>query len=189
MRTYVCLPRQYIARSQYQITAIQDNHVEPIRVWRNAQMDVLRQASPIEPAQQNEYYTRHIWPTLSQSRPANILMGLLFEEQLIGYGGLVHIGWEHRRAEVSFLLNPARLADVDLYAQDFSEFLGLIQELAFLDLKLHRLYTETYDIRSHHIAVLEANGFVREGVLRDHIRIDMRPVNSIIHGLLNSNEK
>lgn len=189
MRAYVCLPRQCIVRSNYQIAVIQDYHIESIRAWRNAQMNVLRQASPIEPAQQHEYYTRHIWPSLSQSQPANILMGLLFEDQLIGYGGLVHIGWEHSRAEVSFLLNPERLMDEDLYAEDFSAYLGLIQELAFVDLKLHRLYTETYDIRPHHIALLEANGFAYEGILRDHIRIDMRPVNSIIHGLLNSNGK
>ena len=186
MREYSCLPRQCLGSSKYQITAIQDKYIELIRVWRNAQMDVLRQPSPIDPGQQQEYYARHIWPTLTQAQPANILMGLLFEGQFIGYGGLVHIGWEHARAEVSFLISPDRVKDVDLYAQDFSAFLGLIQQLAFADLKLHRLYTETYDIRPHHIAVLEANGFVREGVLRDHIRIDRRSVNSIFHGLLDS---
>ena len=189
MRAYSCLPRQQVDLDNYRVMAIQDEHIESIRVWRNAQMDVLRQGSPISPEQQLEYFDRNIWPTLSYEQPSNILMGLLYENQLIGYGGLVHIGWEHSRAEMSFLLSPNRVTDAKVYEHDFSAFLRLIQQVAFNDLNLYRLYTETYDIRPVHIAVLEANGFVREGVLRAHIRFNGYPINSIFHGLLNLNEK
>jgi RimJ/RimL family protein N-acetyltransferase len=54
--------------------------------------------------------------------------------------------------------------------------------LAFEDLKLERLYTETYSIRPEYISVLENSGFECEGVLKNHIRIKNQPLNSFIHG-------
>jgi RimJ/RimL family protein N-acetyltransferase len=188
MRTYECLPRQIIDSLGYSVFTIQDEHIELIRIWRNSQMDILRQVESISTEQQIEYFEECIWPIMPLLQPSNILLGFMFDGCLIGYGGLVHIAWDHLRAEVSFLLSPDRIHDTTGYARDFSAFLGLIQQLAFSDLKLHRLYTETFDIRTNHVAILEANGYIREGVLRDHIRIDGHSVNSLFHGLLNSNE-
>jgi len=189
LKAYYCLPRQQVKLDNYRLMVIQEDHIESIRLWRNAQIDVLRQGSLISPKQQLEYFERNIWPTLSYEQPNNILMSLLYDNQLIGYGGLVHIGWEHSRAEVSFLLSPNRVKVAKLYRCDFTSFLRLIRQVAFNDLNLHRLYTETYDIRPLHIEILEANGFVREGVFNDHVRINGYPINSIFHGLLNLNEK
>ena len=108
---------------------------------------------------------------------------------MIGYGGLVHIAWEHRRAEISFLLDPARVAAPGSYAVDYANFLSLIKEIAFECLGLHRLFTETYATRTHHISVLEDSEFRHEGVLRDHVIIEGRPVDSLLHGCLKSHDK
>jgi RimJ/RimL family protein N-acetyltransferase len=189
MKRYACLQRERFEYGAYAVTGVQESHIESIRLWRNAQMDVLRQREPIEPQRQAEYFDRYIWPTMAQPRPANILFGFFLDQKLIGYGGLVHVDWEYARAEISFLLSPERAHYNHGYAEDFSAFLRLVKHVAFDDLKLHRLFTETYDIRPHHVSILEANGFVREGVLRGHVWINGRAVDSIFHGCLNENKR
>lgn len=185
---YRCMPRRSLHRDTLGIRAVAPEDVEAIRLWRNAQMDVLRQSAPISPAQQEAYYAAHIWPAMALDCPQNILLTFLEDERAIGYGGLVHIAWEHRRAEVSFLLDPVLISAPETYARYFSVFLDLIKELAFDDLGLHRLFTETYALRTHHISVLEANGFRAEGLLKHHVVIDGSPVDSLIHGCLASVE-
>jgi len=183
-RHYACLPRAAVSNGRHAITTIQDAHIEPIRQWRNAQMDVLRQKQPLTEDDQTSYYARCIWPTLVDRHPPNILLAFLEDERLIGYGGLVHISWPDQRAEVSFLLDPALASGASDYETRFSTFLLLLKQLAFEDLRLNRLWTETFASRAHHIAVLEANGFRPEGCLRRHVRIAGAWVDSLLHGCL-----
>jgi RimJ/RimL family protein N-acetyltransferase len=166
------------------IRPIHAEDMEAIRQWRNAQLDVLRQSQPITREEQERYFTTHVRKSMASAHPPQILVSCFEGDRHIGYGGLVHIAWEHKRAEVSFLLDPGRTADPALYRRDFSTFLRLIRELAFRKHGLARLFTETYAMRTAHIAILEESGFVREGVLRHHVWIGGRPVDSIIHGFL-----
>lgn len=189
MNSWKCLTRQFFRCGPYALVPISPEHIEPIRCWRNAQMAVLRQAEVISPEQQNAYFARNIWPTMQQSQPANVLVGFLHEGALIGYGGLVHIAWEHRRAEISFLLDTSRTNNEVGYARDFTAFLKLIRDVAFDDLKLHRLFTETYSNRINHIRVLEADGFRLEGIMHDHVYINDAYFDSLIHGIVNSYEE
>jgi 2-polyprenyl-3-methyl-5-hydroxy-6-metoxy-1,4-benzoquinol methylase/RimJ/RimL family protein N-acetyltransferase len=182
--TYACFKRQRISYQGYTIRTVEPGDIEYIRQWRNAQIDVLRQNKEISPAEQLTYYEQQIWPTLADLHPPNLLVAYLKGDRLIGYGGLVHIAWEHHRAEVSFLLDPVRTSDPHSYGEDFLAFLYLIKTLAFGDLKLQRLFTETYSTRRHHISVLEAAAFSLEGVLRRHVILNGRPVDSLIHGCL-----
>lgn len=184
MKRYQCLPHSRLEHGIYAIEAVQPEHIEAIRQWRNAQLDILRQAAPLTREQQDLYFASHIWPDMQQAQPAEVLVGYFCQESLIGYGGLVHIAWEHGRAEVSFLVDPALAADETGYRAHFSNFLALVKKLAFIDLRLRRLYTETYAIRACHIAALEQSGFRREGVMREHVWIGERPMDSIIHGCL-----
>lgn len=184
MPSYACLPSQLPTLGPYAITGLDPSHIEPIRQWRNAQMDVLRQREPISVEQQQRYYDTHIWPTLASPQPPQLLLSFSHAGRAIGYGGLVHIAWAHRRAEVSFLVDPARAADLDGYAADFGAFLLLLRQLAFGPLGFQRLWTETYATRAHHIGVLEAHGFEPEGRLRRHVILDGLPVDSLVHGCL-----
>lgn len=184
MYAWQCLRQQHFERGAYAIDPVRPEHIERIRLWRNAQLEVLRQAAPILPAEQEAYFAEKIWPTMAAAKPANILMGLSCEGRLIGYGGLVHISWRDDRAELSFLVDDARAADPGQYARDFTAFLALARLMAFGDLGLHRLFTETYAMRRHHISILEAAGFQREGLLREHVRIGDAFVDSIMHGLV-----
>jgi len=139
--------------------------MELIRVWRNAQMRVLRQSRPLSPEDQKRYFRDVVMPTFEQPQPPMLLFTYLLDDHPIGYGGLVHIDWENRRAEISFLLETARSReDADgEYARLFSCFLALMKRIAFDELGLNRLYTETFDIRPLHVQVLEQNGFRPEG--------------------------
>lgn len=180
--SYACMPRHRVARGAFSVRAVSPEDIEPIRLWRNAQMDVLRQTQPISPDEQVAYYAQQIWPTLALPQPPNILLAYEESGRRIGYGGLVHIAWPHRRAEVSFLLDPTQLSSRARFDRLFETFLLLMQELAFEDLNLRRLCTETYAFRTEHIDMLEKCGFEREGVLRGHVIVNGVPTDSVLQG-------
>ena len=68
---YKCLPRRYYEHGDYTLEAVQPEHIEKIRIWRNEQMDVLRQPKPILKEQQIQYYEKHIWSELKSNQPKN----------------------------------------------------------------------------------------------------------------------
>ncbi len=183
-RAYRCLAGSSPQQGGWRLRTLGDADIEPIRIWRNAQLSVLRQQEPVTPDAQRAYYARAIWPQTALAQPDTILVAYERDGVLIGYGGLVHVAWPHRRAEVSFLADPAIGADPDDYATSLTVFLDLIRGMAFDDLGLARVFTETYAQRSHHIGVLERAGMIREGTLRDHVVVAGTPTDSILHGCL-----
>lgn len=184
---YKCLANQQFKDQQdYQLVPIRQEDIEKIRLWRNAQRSILRQQEPLSEQDQLLYFQEFIWPSFAQAKPKQILFSYLSGQECIGYGGLTHLDWEALRAEVSFLVNPERIQNAICYRQDFKHYLSLLCQVAFKDLNLHRLFTETFAYRTEHIHVLESFGFVREGVLRDHIYKNGKWSDSIMHGLLTS---
>ena len=168
------------------VRAVEPEHIEAIRCWRNAQIDVLRQSRAITAEEQIAYFEQVVWPDKGSDQPSNILLGLFEKDRIIGYGGLVHIAWDYTRAEVSFLLATEIAANEEVVSTLFAIWLRLMQRLAFDDLGLSRLTAETYAMRALHIRVLEEAGFQREGLLRDHVRVGGRPMNAVVHGCLAS---
>lgn len=184
MKRYACMPQAVIRDGSLSISAVQPEHIEQIRVWRNEQMDVLRQTRPISIAEQISYFDTHIWRDMESPYPKQILVAIHEDGIFIGYGGLVHISWNDSRAEVSFLIRTDLMSDSASVDTIFSSYLGLIKHLAFRDLGLNRLVTETFAHRTDIIPLLEKNGFVREGRMREHVRVNGLPTDSLIHGCL-----
>lgn len=184
LHRYLVMPRPQISDSVLNLRAVNQADIEAIRQWRNDQMDVLRQTEPISQEAQVRYFEENIWPDLIQLQPKQILLAIERQGELIGYGGLVHISWPYRRAEISFLLSPKLEKDSKVLYEYFTRFLALVQELAFKDLKLNRLSTETYAHRVIHIRALEVAGHRLEGKLRNHVIIDDSPIDALVHGLL-----
>lgn len=180
---YSCADLTGLSRGRIRLRPIHADDREPIRQWRNAQLDVLRQAAPLSVADQDRYYDQVVRPQLTQEHPAQVLVAMLEDDRLVGYGGVVHISWANRRGEISFMTEPARLDDA-AFRSDWLVFLDLIGEAARDRLGLHRLTTETFAIRRSLLETLDQAGFQREGVLRDHVVIDGRYVDSIVHGRL-----
>jgi RimJ/RimL family protein N-acetyltransferase len=183
---YNCMPRHYISQDDLTVMPIQPGHIEKVRQWRNDQMDVLRQYNVITESQQREYYHKHIWPDMKNEYPKNILLSIFENDVFVGYGGLVHIAWEHQRAEVSFLLDPKFAKNKARYTEIFSQYLQLIKRFAFEVLGLKKLCGETYAMRNTQISTLEATGFIREGVLKKHLVINGKRVDAVIHGCLSA---
>jgi RimJ/RimL family protein N-acetyltransferase len=181
---YKVLSRQRFDEGDYAVVPVAMEHMRPIKDWRNAQLEVLRQENLLTDEQQEMYFKNVVSKLFEQEKPAQIIVSFFFKQQLIGYGGLVHINWPDRRAEVSFLLDNTRISDETLYGKEFSIFLSLIKQMAFVELNFNRIYTETFDIRAFHIGILEANGFRLEGRMRDHVMIKDSFHDSLIHGYL-----
>ena len=90
--------------------------------WRNQQIDALRQKDYLTEKDQLDYFHQVVQPQYSKSNPDPLLMGFTKEDELIGYGGLVHIDWNNRRAEVSFLLESKRAKNLSLYKKELQVF-------------------------------------------------------------------
>lgn len=140
--------------------------MEKIRVWRNSQMPILRQSKKISFVGQIRYFARAVWLEAMSDSPNQILFGIHEGDKLIGYCGLVHVGWEHKVAEVSFLLSN-REVTVTEYKKIFLSALNALKEAAEF-VGIAELITETYDLpeREQHIFCLEEFGFKLKEVVR-----------------------
>lgn len=183
---YLKLKSQIFTKDGYKLLPLRRVDIFLIMNWRNEQMTVLRQTNKITKEVQKKYYQNKILPSFSQDTPDIMLFSLLCNDVPIGYGGLTNIDWDSKRAEVSFLLDSTRAREQTTYSQDFTAFLFLLRQVAFEDLGLHRLFTETFDMRPTHVGILEKNGYILEGRMKDHVIIDGKYVDSLIHGLVNN---
>lgn len=182
--TYRCLHRQVFVLGAYAIGPLQAEHMELIRVWRNEQLDILRQSKLLSMDDQQRYYQNAVQPLYDQPEPPMILVSYFYQDELIGYGGLTNIDWEAQRAELSVLLATQRTHSIPKYQTEFGIFLKLLKQLAFKELNINRIFSETYDIRPHIVAILEQEGFRPEGRMKQHVKIQGQYVDALIHGCL-----
>lgn len=184
MNSYRCLHQNQFTYRNYTLISIRDEDIMLIKDWRNAQIAVLRQKELLTEQTQRQYFKQVVRPTFMMDRPPQILFSFLKDNICIGYGGLVHISWEDRRGEVSFLLNPERVENKKVYREDFLAYLHLLKEVAYNDLQFNRLTGETYDLRPYHVSIMEEAGFRLEGRMKRHIFHNDDYVDSLIHGHL-----
>ena len=168
---------------EYSLVPIRKIDIENIRKWRNEQIDVLRQDKYLTKKEQENYYNKIIKKSFFLDSPDLILFSLLLKNKLIGYGGFVHINWNSKRAELSFLNNNLRIKK-QVYEKDFSIFLKIILEIGFENLNLNKITTETYNIRPDVIKILEKFNFKKEGILKKHTMIDDKLIDSKLHAIL-----
>ncbi len=183
------MSRFVTSEGPYTLVELRHADIQTLRDWRNRQIDVLRQKHPLSEEDQERWFEEIVLPTHATEEPRFLLVSILLDEAFVGYGGLTNIDWEHRRAEVSFLVDPERVANPELYRDDFTSFLAFLQKWAFGTLELNRLFTETYAFRDDHIEILESAGFVDEGRLRQHVRVDGEFTDSILHGCVAPNNE
>jgi RimJ/RimL family protein N-acetyltransferase len=188
---YKCLNHQEFNHLGYKVIPLREEDIYKIKDWRNSQLEVLRQKELLTDNMQKEYYNNVIKPTFNQEHPNQILFSYILNNKCIGYGGFVHISWEDKRAEVSFLVNTERIKKNQIYKSDFSAFLTLIKNIAFEELKFNRIFVETYSFREFHISILEENAFRYERKLRQNIIMKDLYYDSLLHSILKSeyNEK
>src|SRR3954470_11449013 len=179
---FKALTNNWFELGGYAVIPFREEDKYKIKEWRNNQMNVLRQKQVLTDQDQDNYYANFILPSFSQEQPRIMLFSFLKNESCIGYGGLTNMDWSDKRIELSFLVDPDRAANKELYENDFSAFISLMKKIAFEELEFNRIFTETYDLRPLHIRILEQNGFKLEGRMREHTLIDGIFTDSLIHG-------
>ena len=146
-------------------------------------MDVLRQWKPLTD------YNQEIWFQQINEDDSQIVFSIKVSDNddnlsFIGYCGIVNLDFINRRGEISFLINPTRLQDKDLYREDFLSVLYMLSQYGFEGINLHKLFTETFAFRKHHIKILEDFGFHLDGILREHQFIKGQYHDSLMHSVL-----
>jgi RimJ/RimL family protein N-acetyltransferase len=186
VRQYRVLKKQVFKAPPFQLVPIRHQDRYAIMKWRNEQIYHLRQAQPLTAADQDRYFEQVVSQLFEQEQPTQILFSFLEHEQCIGYGGLVHINWRDHHAELSFIM------DTSIEAQRFHEvwlaYLPLIEQVAFAQLRLHKIFTYAYDLRPQLYAVLGEAGFQEEARLKEHVLVGEKYVDVLIHAKWNGYE-
>lgn len=176
---YKVLAQQEFTHAHYKIVPIRYEDRIAIMQWRNEQIYHLRQQKPLTLADQENYFTNVVSGLFEQEQPNQILFSYLENDQCIGYGGLVHINWNDQHAEISFIMDTA--LEQKAFSEHWTIYLTLIEKVAFETLKLHKIFTYAFDLRPHLYPVLEAAGFKKEAVLKDHCFFNNQFKNVVIH--------
>ena len=183
MNCYKALNKQEYSNNEFSIVPIRYEDRMDIMKWRNEQMYHLRQSKPLTIEDQENYFINVVFSLFKQEQPNQILFSYLENGVCIGYGGLVHINWIDKNAEISFIMNT------DLEAKRFSEvwcaYLGLLEQIAFGDLSLHKIYTYAFDLRPHLYKALENSGFMEDARLKEHCSFDNKYLDVVMHSKIN----
>lgn len=168
----------------FQLIPIRREDRELIRQWRNEQMYHLRQKEPLTVEQQNTYFDTVVAPLFLAEQPTQYLFSYVKDGICFGYGGLVHINYHRKSAELSFIMNT-RLEESE-FSLHWSTYLALIEEIAFKRLELHKIFTYAYDLRPHLYPILEAGGFVHERTLENALIEQDKRIPALIHSKWNA---
>ena len=168
-----------------------DHSIVPIRMedrylimkWRNEQIYHLRQNQPLTKDNQDKYFNTVVAKLFDKEQPDQLLFSYLEDDKCIGYGGLVHIDWVNKNAEISFVLD-SKLELV--FENHWTNYLQLIEKVAFEDLKFHKLYTYSYNIRANLFKILENNRYSLDAILKEHAFYKNEFIDVIIHYKTNS---
>lgn len=179
MPTYKALNKQVFISGEYSIVPIRFEDRYLIMQWRNEQMYHLRQNKPLTKEDQDSYFENVVSKLFDQDKPNQVLFSLLKNCKCIGYGGLVHINWTDRHAEISFIMNTS--FENTSFETFWSIFLNLIEQVGFHELKLHKLFTYAFDLRPNLYEALESSGYTKEAILLQHVLYDGIYKNVVIH--------
>ncbi|MCC5929690.1 MAG: GNAT family N-acetyltransferase [Cyclobacteriaceae bacterium] len=179
MSYYKILGKENYNLGDYALVPIRMEDRYDIMRWRNEQVYHLRQEGLLTEVQQDKYFYEVVSALYQQEQPPQLLFSFLEKGLCIGYGGMVHINWKDRNAELSFLMNT-RL-EAGNFEKYWSTYLKLIEQVAFDKLSFHKIYTYAFDLRPHLYLVLEKSGFIREATLKQHCFFEGKFADVVIH--------
>lgn len=177
--SYKILNKNSFFHHDYEVKPIRYEDRFSIMKWRNEQMYHLRQNEVLTNKKQEAYFQNNVSPLFKEENPTQLLFSYLKNGECIGYGGLVHINWESKTAEVSFIMDTKlEKSEFELH---WSTFLFLLKKIAFDQVKFNSIYTYAYNLRPHLYPILEKNGFVLKKILKKEIKIEEDFVDVYIH--------
>jgi len=113
-----------------------------------------------------------------------LLFSFFYKKEFVGYGGLVHINWIDKNAEISFIMKTEM--EKEYFNTFWRNFLKLIEKVAFHELRFHKIFTYAFDLRSHLYIALEAAGYKEEARLKEHCLFNKKYYDVVIHTKYNS---
>ena len=179
MHYYKALHKQEFSNGNFSIVPIRYEDRFAIMKWRNEQIYHLRQNEPLTIEGQEKYFTNVLPKLFEEEKPNQILFSFLENEKCIGYGGLVHINRADKNAEISFIMDT--ILENENFSKYWSMFLDLIEQVAFKELKLYKIFTFAFDLRPHLYKTIENAGFVKEATLKKHYLFNEKFRDIIIH--------
>lgn len=184
MRKYKCLKQNVFHNDVFRIEPLRDEDKYVILDIRNEQLYHLRQVEPLTKEKQESYFSNIVAQLFLEERPTQLLFSFFEGEEFIGYGGLVHINWIDRNAEISFVMKTA--LEKEYFAHYWSNYLKLIVQLGFEELRFHKIFTYAFDVRPYLYDVLLANNFREEARLKEHCKFEGKYLDVLIHSKINT---
>ena len=179
MRYYKCLENQRFEYNEFSLIPLRDEDQFPIMKWRNEQIYHLRQAKPLTETDQKNYFDNVVAKLFEQEKPSQLLFSFLKNGECIGYGGLVHINWIDKNAEISFIMDTT--FEKNSFDYHWSNYLTLIKKVAFSEINFHKIFTYAFDLRPHLYTMLLKNGFIEEARLKEHCYFEGKFIDVLIH--------
>ncbi|SKB59646.1 Protein N-acetyltransferase, RimJ/RimL family [Salegentibacter salinarum] len=183
MSVYKILDQQVFSSGEYSIVPIRMEDRYDIMKWRNEQMYHLRQNEPLTKEKQDIYFESVISNLFELDKPSQILFSYLKDEECIGYGGLVHIKWTDKNAEISFIMNTS--LEKEYFEFHWVNYLKLLEKVAFNEINLHKIYTYAFDLRPRLYNALGQAGFGFELDLKEHCFFQQKYIDVKIHSKFN----
>lgn len=180
MRSYKCLHTDQFSEGNFSLVPIRDEDRYDILTWRNAQIRILRQQSPLTKEQQDTYFKTTVAQLFEETQPRQLLFSFLENGKLIGYGGLVHIDWNKKTAEISFLTETSRNNSKEVFIGDWVNYLSLIKKVA-KELNFNSIFTFAYDVRPNLYIALGKAGFIETDRTKNAIEIEGELKDVVIH--------
>ncbi|MBB2145929.1 GNAT family N-acetyltransferase [Pedobacter sp. LMG 31464] len=185
MRLYKCLKNQIFVVGDFKLVPIRDMDKLEILKFRNEQMYHLRQSKQITIEDQNTYFDNIVSNLFEQKEPNQLLFSVLNNNEFIGYGGLVHINWIDKHAEISFVMRTE--LEAEHFADYWKNYLSLLVNVAFTELKFHKIFTYAFDLRPKLYTALLQSGFKEEARLKEHCFFNGKYIDVLIHTKINNN--
>ena len=182
MNYYSVLDKQIFTVGNFSLVPIRSSDKFVIMKWRNEQMYHLRQDSVLTIEKQNNYFKNIVSTLFDNERPSQILFSFLKNGECIGYGGLVHINWVDMNAEISFIMDTA--LEKEHFNEYWSIYLKCLEELAFDEIKFHKIYVYAFDLRPHLYEMLVDNDYFLDARLTKHCLYDENLIDVVIHSKL-----
>ena len=179
MNTFKALSKQEFSMQPFSLVPIRMEDRYSIMEWRNEQMYHLRQNNLLSKEDQDQYFNTVVKKLFDQEKPDQNLFSYLNDGNVIGYGGLVHINWIDKHAEISFIMNTA--LEEQFFESHWTNYLGLLEQVAFEELNFHKIFVYAFDLRPRIYSVLKKNNYFKDATLKDHCFYETRFIDVVIY--------
>lgn len=186
MKSYKILNCQIFKKDIYSLVPIRSNDRYQIMEWRNDQIYHLRQKKLLTKSSQDKYFTDVVDKLFDSKKPDQVLFSFLRNQNFVGYGGLVHINFDDKHAEISFVMNTS--LEKEYFYEFWFTYLSLIEEVAFNEMGLIKIFVYAFDLRSKLYDVLIDSSYIQEARLKKHYLFNGKFIDVLIYSKFRNSE-